>query len=117
MRGKYSYLSGRIIKWARRNESCDDIEAGCFALVGRGDAISLRAEGEYYARFEWLLRLLGLDFIDDDFKESANGLSWEGLVKGVPTTVTVEVPVIDSSVYRAWEHPIGHCHAHAWWYD
>ena len=81
------------------------------------DAISLKAEGECYAQFECLLRPLGLDFIDDDFKESANGLSWEDSIKGVPTTVTVELLVIDSSVYKAWNHPIGHCHAHAWWSD
>jgi len=81
------------------------------------DAISLRAGGKYYAQFEWLLKPLGLDFINDEFEESANGLSWQGLVKGVPTTVTVELPTINDSVYKAWDHPIGHCHAHVWWSD
>ena len=57
------------------------------------------------------------DFIDDDFVESEKGLFWEGFVNGVPATVTVELPTIDSFVYKAWAHPIGHCHAHAWWSD
>lgn len=82
------------------------------------DAISSAGEGKYRARFGWLLNPLGLDFIDDDFEESANGLSWQGLVDGVPTTVTVELPTIDSFVYEAWGPPnCGHCHAHAWWSD
>lgn len=79
------------------------------------DAITLSGEDEYRARFEWLLKPLGLDFIDDNFKESERGLSWEGPIKGIPTTVTVKLPTIDNFVYKAWEHPIGHCHAHVWW--
>lgn len=74
-----------------------------------------KSDHRYYAVFSWLLEPLGLDFINDDFKESENGLSWQGLVSGIPTTLVVRLPVIDSSVYKAWEHPIGHCHAHAWW--
>lgn len=77
-------------------------------------AISKRDSG-YYAIFSWLLRPLGLDFIDDDFEESEKGLFWEGSANGIPTTVTVELPVIHGSIYKAWAHPIGHCHAHAWW--
>jgi len=82
------------------------------------DAISSAGEGKYRARFGWLLNPLGLDFIDDDFTESSSGLSWQGIVKGVPTTVTVELPTIDSFVYEAWGPAYcGHCHAHAWWSD
>ena len=79
------------------------------------DAITLSGEDEYRARFEWLLKPLGLDFIDNNFKKSEKGLSWEGSIKGIPTTVTVKLPTIDNFVYKAWEHPIGHCHAHVWW--
>ena len=79
------------------------------------DAITSSSEGRYRARFEWLLHPLGLDFIDNHFQESERGLSWEGSINSVPSTITVELPTIDSSVYKAWEHPIGHCHAHAWW--
>jgi hypothetical protein len=74
-----------------------------------------KSESEYSATFFWLLRPLGLDFIDSDFAESEKGLFWEGLVNGIPTSVSVELPTIDSSVYEAWQHPIGHCHAHVWW--
>ncbi len=80
------------------------------------NAISSAGEGKYRARFGWLLAPLGLDFIDDNFTESASGLSWQGFVDGVPTTVTVELPTIDSFVYEAWGPArCGHCHAHAWW--
>jgi hypothetical protein len=69
---------------------------------------------DYYATFEWLLEPLGLDFIDSHFKESKNGLSWEGAVHDIPTTVLAQLPPRDS-IYEAWHHPNGHCHAHAWW--
>ena len=70
---------------------------------------------KYSATFFWLLRPLGLDFIDSDFEESEKGLFWEGLVNGIPTSVSVDLPAIDRSVYEAWQHPVGHCHAHVWW--
>ena len=68
------------------------------------DAITLSGEDEYRARFEWLLKPLGLDFIDNNFKKSERGLSWEGPIKGIPISITLSFP--DS---------IGHCHAHVWW--
>lgn len=74
-----------------------------------------RSGDRYAATFFWLLRPLGLDFINDDFEESERGLCWQGSVSDVPTTITVELPTIDESVYEAWAKPIGHCHAHAWW--
>ena len=74
-----------------------------------------RTGNSYRATFFWLLRPLGLDFIDDHFEESKRGLFWQGSVNGVPTTITVELPTIDGFIYKAWEHPIGHCHAHVWW--
>ena len=77
-------------------------------------AISKRGNN-YYAVFPWLLDPLGLDFIDSDFEESKKGLFWDGLVNDIPTTITVELPTIDGFVYKAWQHPVGHCHAHAWW--
>ena len=74
-----------------------------------------RTENSYHATFFWLLGPLGLDFIDDHFEESERGLFWQGSIEGVPTTVTVKLPAIDEREYEAWEHPIGHCHAHVWW--
>lgn len=77
------------------------------------DAVS-KSGNDYYATFEWLLEPLGLDFIDSGFEESKNGLSWEGAVNDIPTTISIQLPPRDS-VYAAWHHPNGHCHAHAWW--
>lgn len=77
-------------------------------------AISKRGNS-YRATFFWLLGPLGLDFIDNDFEESEKGLFWEGFVNDVPTTVIIELPTIDSFVYKAWSRSIGHCHAHVWW--
>jgi hypothetical protein len=74
-----------------------------------------RTGNNYHATFFWLLGLLRLDFIDDHFEESEKGLFWQGSVNGIPTTITVELPTINGFVYKAWEHPIGHCHAHVWW--
>jgi hypothetical protein len=74
-----------------------------------------KSEIKYSATFFWLLRPLGLDFIERDFEESEKGLFWEGLVNGIPTSVSVDLPAINSAVYEAWQHPVGHCHAHVWW--
>jgi len=59
------------------------------------------SEGEYYATFKWLLVPPGLDFIDDNFKESEEGLSWEGEVGGIQTGITIKLPP-QESVYEAW---------------
>jgi len=94
--------------------SFDSVTRSTIALYGISNAITLSGD-EYRARFEWLLTPLGLDFIDDNFQESERGLSWQGSINDMPTTVTVKLPTIDNFVYKAWEHPIGHCHAHVWW--
>jgi len=69
---------------------------------------------EYVADFSWFLDSLTLDFINDNFEESETGLSWEGNINGVPTSIRIACPKQDS-VYEAWQHPVGHCHAHIWW--
>ena len=74
-----------------------------------------KTDGRYHATFFWLLKPLGLDFIDDNFQESKKGLSWKGSINGVPTTIVVTLPTIDNLAYEAWAHPVGHCHAHVWW--
>jgi len=58
----------------------------------------------YHATFFWLLRPLGLDFIDDHFKESEKELFWEGLINSTPTSITITLPA-----------SARHCHAHVWW--
>jgi hypothetical protein len=73
-----------------------------------------KKDNSYYAVFSWLLEPLGLDFIDSDFEESEKGLFWKGHTNGVPTTLGVELPTINCAVYKAWQHPVGHCYAHAW---
>lgn len=70
-----------------------------------------KSGSRYHATFRWLLRPLGLDFIDNGFEHPENGLYWEGSISGVPTTITLSFPV---SV-PAWGQPNGHCHAHVWW--
>jgi len=60
-----------------------------------------KSGNEYHATFFWLLTPLGLDFIDGDFQESKEELFWQGSIEGVPTTVTVRLPIIDNSVYKA----------------
>jgi len=79
------------------------------------DAIR-ESDGEYYATFKWLLVPLRLDFIDDNFEESKEGLSWDGEVAGIPTSITIKLP-LQESVYAAWERlpSPGHCHGHVWW--
>lgn len=69
---------------------------------------------KYYATFEWLIRPLGLDFIDDHFKETVRGLHWEGYIEGVYTIIDAEFPYTGQA-YKAWGEPTGHCHAHVWW--
>ncbi len=68
----------------------------------------------YYGRFGWLIRPFGLDFIDNHFKESREGLSWQGVIDSIPTSIACEFPS-QNVPYAAWGHRIGHCHAHVWW--
>ena len=68
---------------------------------------------KYYATFEWLIRPLGLDFIDNHFTESIGGLSWKGKINGIPTEITCKFPYTGLP-YNAWAQPTGHCHAHVW---
>ena len=73
-----------------------------------------KSDDSYRATFLWLLRPLGLSFINNNFEESKGGLSWEGEVGGIPTSITVKLPP-QELVYEAWEQPVGHCHGHVWW--
>jgi hypothetical protein len=74
------------------------------------DAIT-ETDDSYRATFIWLLSPLGLDFIDDKFEESKEGLSWDGEVDGISTSITIKLP-LQESVYEAWQQPVGHCHGH-----
>ena len=73
-----------------------------------------KSGNKYYATFEWLIRPLGLDFIDNHFKETVKGLSWEGTIDNTPTKIVCIFPYTGLP-YKAWTHPTGHCHAHVWW--
>ncbi len=55
-----------------------------------------------------------LSFINNNFEETKEGLSWDGEVDGILTSITVKLP-LQESVYEAWQHPVGHCHGHVWW--
>jgi len=78
------------------------------------DGAISKSGDKYRGRFGWLLEPLGLDFINSNFKESNHGLSWEGAINGVATTIEVECPPQDC-IYEAWQAPVGHCHQHIWW--
>jgi len=71
------------------------------------------AEG-YYADMSWLIRPLGLDFIDDHFKETPHSLEWTGKLNNIEIKIIVNLPP-QNAPYEAWQHPAGHCHAHIWW--
>jgi len=70
--------------------------------------------GGYYADMSWLIRPLGLDFIDDHFQETTHSLEWTGKINNIETKIVVNLPP-QSTPYEAWRHPVGHCHAHIWW--
>ena len=73
-----------------------------------------KSSSKFTADLLWLLTPLGLDFIDDNFEESNDGLSWEGYADGVLMSIEVKCPPQDC-VYQAWQYPVGHCHGHIWW--
>lgn len=56
------------------------------------DAVS-KTEDRYYTAFEWLIRPLGLDFVDDHFRETREGLFWEGQVNDIPAVIEAKFPV------------------------
>jgi hypothetical protein len=125
-RAKFSsdLIAGFVEDVSKHGEKCEHVDSAYveFNEEERSTILQCDIHGaisrtgdSYHATFFWLLRPLGLDFVDNHFEESETGLFWQGSVDGVPTTVTVELPTIDGSVYKAWEHPVGHCHAHVWW--
>lgn len=73
-----------------------------------------RSGNRYTADLLWLLRPYRLDFIDDDFKKSKTGFSWQGTINDIPMSINVSCPPQDC-IYEAWQHPVGHCHGHIWW--
>ena len=81
-----------------------DSEKQSAALMCNVNEVISKTGNRYYSTFEWLIRPLGLDFLDDHFKRSGNQLSWEGFANGIPTTIFLTFP--DS---------IDNCHAHVWW--
>lgn len=109
-----------LSKYGERNENTVNADVE-FNEISKSTILKCNVHGaiskngkDYHATFKWLLDPLRLDFIDNNFEESKESLSWEGSVRGIQTTVTVELPPQDS-IYKAWDHPNGHCHAHVWW--
>ena len=93
--------------------SFDESSSSTKVMCDIYNGISKRGD-RYTARFQWLLHPLGLDFIDDDFEEPRDGLSWQGYVDSVQMIISLEFPRQDAP-YAAWHEPNGHCHAHVWW--
>ena len=73
-----------------------------------------KSDDSYHATLLWLLRPLGLSFINNKFEASKEGLSWDGEVDGIPTVITVKLPPHET-LYAAWQQPVWHCHGHVWW--
>ena len=73
-----------------------------------------KSTNRYTADLLWLLRPYELDFINDNFKKSTTGLSWQGTINGIGMSIKVKCPPQDCA-YEAWQEPVGHCHGHIWW--
>ncbi len=73
------------------------------------------SNNRFGATFLWLLTPLNLDFIEDHFKESNDGLYWSGVINGVPTEIIIKLPP-QREPYKAWGGDVGHCHGHVWGY-
>ncbi len=113
-------LAEKIAKYGERGEYAagtevefDEPRKATVLRCDIHDAVT-KSDDRYRATFIWLLKPLGLDFIDDKFKEYNDGLLWKGELSGIPTSITVAVP-LQESVYKAWQRPVGHCHGHVWW--
>ncbi|MCK4732883.1 MAG: hypothetical protein KAT65_10550 [Methanophagales archaeon] len=53
--------------------------------------------------FDWFLRPLNLDFLDNHFERKEKELYWEGKVAKVKTIISIKFP-----------YPISNCHEHVW---
>lgn len=60
-------------------------------LTGKISGAVSKTGDEYYSTFGWLLGLLGLDFINDNFKESKKGFFWRGKIKEMPGVKSGEI--------------------------
>jgi hypothetical protein len=77
-----------------------------FTEDGNSTTLSCDVKGKYngdWYDFLWFLNPLGLDFLDSPFKKSESGLSWEGVIDGVETTIILDFPFT-----------ISNCHGHVW---
>lgn len=57
----------------------------------------------YWYDFDWFLRPLGLDFLDDHFERKDMELYWKGKVRGIETIINIK-----------FSFPISNCHEHVW---
>jgi hypothetical protein len=73
-----------------------------------------RSGSQCYADSSWLIRPLGLDLIDNHFVETTSSLEWRGELNGIKVTLIISLPPQEVP-YKAWQEPVGHCHAHIWW--
>ena len=60
-------------------------------LTGKISGALSKTGDEYYSTFGCLLRLLSLDFINDNFKESKQDLFWRGKIKEMPGVKSGEI--------------------------
>ena len=105
----YATRGARITSLHMGYSECDTTVIITFVVDNK-----VTSNSEITADFLWFLNAWNLDFIDDHFNETSHGLTWNGVLKDVPTTIMVNVPP-QPAPYKAWGSPYGHCHGHIWW--
>lgn len=71
-------------------------------------------EGKYTANLNWFLDSHGLNLIENNFKATKTGLTWQGELNKVPTGIIIDLPP-QKTKYSEWGERTGHNHSKVWW--
>jgi len=116
----YSLITKNISKFKEASTSIKDLNiryqssSSSVLIYFIVDGAVSKYNGRCTATYLWLLRPLGLDFIEDHFNEYNDRLTWTGMINGVNYNITILLPRQDVP-YIAWGKSVGHCHGHVWW--